>query len=327
MSKTHAGILGVGSYVPERVLTNHDLEKMVETSDEWIVSRTGIKQRRIAEETELASDLATQAAAQALQNAKLTPQQVDLIIVATSTPDMHFPSTACVVQHKLGCTNASAFDLSAACSGFIYGLVTAQQFISAGTYRYVLVIGAEVLSKVVDWQDRSTCVLFGDGAGAVVLGPVGSEQGVVAAKLAAEGAGGDCLTLPCVKEAGPFGTAEKQLPFIFMQGREVYKFAVKVMVEGAETVLKQAGLTMEDVSLLIPHQANIRIIDHAAKKLGIPKEKVMVNVHKYGNTSAASIPIALYEAYQQGRIRAGQYVLLVGFGGGLTWGAALVRWV
>lgn len=327
MSKMQAGIIGVGSYVPEKVLTNNDLEKIVETNDEWIVSRTGIKTRHIAEENELASDLATHAATQALKDAKLAPHQIDLIIVATSTPDMHFPSTACVVQDKLGCTNASAFDLSAACSGFIYGLVTAQQFINTGTYKYALVIGAEVLSKVVDWQDRTTCVLFGDGAGAVVLGPVEQGQGIVAAKLAAEGAGRDCLTLPCVKDAGPFSAVQEQKPHIFMHGREVYKFAVKVMVEGAEAVLKQAGITKEEVSLLIPHQANIRIIEHAAKKLEMPLEKVMANVEQYGNTSAASIPIALAEAYQQGRIKAGQYVVLVGFGGGLTWGAALIRWV
>ncbi|MEG6615279.1 beta-ketoacyl-ACP synthase III [Peptococcaceae bacterium 1198_IL3148] len=322
-----AGILGVGSYLPERILTNRDLEKMVETSDDWIVSRTGIKERRVAAEEQLASDLATEAGNKALKDAGISGDEVDLIIVATSTPDMYFPSTACIVQDKLGCPKAAAFDLSAACSGFIYAMTVAQQFIGTGAARYVLVIGAEVLTRVTNWQDRSTCVLFGDGAGAVVMGPVAAGNGILSSKMAAEGAGRECLTLPCARAVTPFSNQPSSTQaLIAMQGKEVFKYAVRVMVDGAREVLEQANLTTDDIALFIPHQANIRIIEHAAKKLDLPQEKVFANVDKYGNTSAASVPIALDEAYRQGRIKSGDKIILIGFGGGLTWSAAVVKW-
>jgi 3-oxoacyl-[acyl-carrier-protein] synthase-3 len=263
--KIQAGILGVGSYVPERILTNEDLEKIVDTSDEWIVSRTGIKERRVAADDQMASDLAAEAGAKALKDAGVSGEDIDLIIVATSTPDMYFPSTACIVQDKLGCTKAGAFDLSAACSGFIYALTVAQQFIINGAAKHVLVIGAEVLTRVTNWQDRTTCVLFGDGAGAVVMGPVPAGKGVLSAKMAAEGAGRECLTLPCARGE------EKAL--IAMQGKEVFRFAVRVMVDGANEVLAQANLTIDDIALFIPHQANIRIIEHAAKKIELTDGK------------------------------------------------------
>lgn len=318
-----AGILGVGSYAPEKILTNYDLEKMVDTSDEWIVSRTGIKERRIAAEEQAASDLAVIAAQKALKNANISAKEIGVIIVATCTPDMYFPATACIVQDKLGCVNAGAFDLSAGCTGFIYALVTAQQFVVSGAVKYALVIGSEVLSRVVDWQDRSTCVLFGDGAGAVVLGPVAEGQGILAGHLGAEGAGSHLLMLP--------GSGSRKCcnvkPYITMQGREVFKFAVRIMEEGTRKILSKAGLSISDIDVYIPHQANTRIIDHAVKKLNLPYEKVIANVDKYGNTSAASIPLALDEALQQGRIKSGDNVVMIGFGAGLTWAAAAVRWV
>lgn len=323
-----AGILGVGSYAPEKILTNRDLEKMVDTSDEWITSRTGIKERRIADKEQAASDLALPAAKKALDNANVSPEEIGLIVVATSTPDMYFPSTACIVQDKLGCVNAGAFDLAAGCTGFIYALLTAQQFIASGAVKYALVIGAEVLSRVTDWQDRSTCVLFGDGAGAVVLGPTAEGRGILAGHLGAEGSGGHFLTLP---GSGSRITSEHETaavkPYIHMKGKDVFRFAVRVMEEGTEKVLAKAGLNVSDIDLFVPHQANIRIIDHAVKKLNLSSEKVMVNVDKYGNTSAASIPLALDEALMQGRIKPGDNVLLIGFGAGLTWAAAVVRWV
>lgn len=309
--------------VPEKVLTNADLEKMVDTSDEWITTRTGIKERRIASEELTTSELAARAGAQALEHAGVDPEAVDLVIVATVTPEMLFPSTACLVQDKLGCTNAGAFDLSAGCSGFVYGLDIATQMIASGNYRHILVIGVDLLSRVTDFTDRSTCVLFGDGAGAVLLGPV-SGRGVMATWLGADGSGGEKLRIP---GSGPGVANRPEGPAcIQMAGNDVFKFAVRIMGDAAATVIEKAGLQTSDIDLFVPHQANIRIIDAAARRLDLPSERVFVNVEKYGNTSAASIPLALAEAHQQGRISAGDRLVLVGFGAGLTWAAAVLEW-
>ncbi|MBN2260968.1 MAG: ketoacyl-ACP synthase III [Clostridiales bacterium] len=322
------GILGTGSALPEKILTNFDLEKMVETSDEWIVSRTGIKERRIADENTATSDLSYEAALKAMEMAGVTAEELDLIIVATVTPDMAFPATACILQDKLGAKNAAAFDLEAACSGFLYGITTGQQFIATGMYKKVLVIGAETLSKITDWTDRGTCVLFGDGAGAVVLGEVEEGSGILSTDLGAKGEGGKYLTQPAGGSRKPatIETVNNKEHFIQMGGGEVFKFAVRIMGQGAETVIKKAGLELEDVDYLVPHQANIRIIEAAAKRIKLPMEKVKVNLDKYGNMSAASIPIALDEAVSEGKINKGDHIVLVGFGGGLTWGAALIKW-
>ncbi|EGO65149.1 3-oxoacyl-(acyl-carrier-protein) synthase III [Acetonema longum DSM 6540] len=328
MNSRAVGIIGLGHYLPDRVLTNKELEQMVDTNDEWIVDRTGIKERRIAAADQATSDLAAAAAQKALADAGITADQLDLIIVATATPDMFFPSTACLVQEKLKATKAAAFDLAAGCSGFAYGLVTASQFIKAGLYRYVLVVGAETLSKILDWQDRNTCVLFGDGAGAAVLGEVPAGCGILGMNLGADGAGGDLLKMPAGGSRQPASgeTVDNRLHFIHMNGNEVFKFAIKVMGEAAVAALQQAGIEPEAVDCLIPHQANIRIIQSAAKRLKMPMEKVFVNVDKYGNTSAASIPIALDEAVNSGRIKNGDLVVLVGFGAGLTWAACVLKW-
>jgi len=307
-------ITGTGSYVPERILTNTDLEKMVETSDEWIISRTGISQRRIAGEKETTVDLAVAAGKRALEDAGVLAEDLDLIIVATVTPHGLFPSVACGVQSRLGAKKAGAFDLGAACSGFIYALEVGRQFIASGSYNKVLVIGAETLSKFTDWEDRNTCILFGDGAGAVLLQPAKSQEaGILVSSLQADGLGGDLLKL----EHGGF---------IEMNGSEVYRFAVRIMGEVVAEALEKAGLTTKDLDYLIPHQANTRIIQAAAKRLGLPMEKVHVNVNKYGNTSAASVPIALDEAVTTGKIKAGNTIALVGFGAGLTWAASILRW-
>lgn len=319
----------MGTYVPEKILTNKDLEQMIDTNDQWIRSRTGIKERRIAAPEQAASDLAIPAAVVALKKAGVAPAEVDLIIVATSTPDMCFPSTACAIQHKLGCTKAGAFDLSAACSGFVYALSVARQFIATGTAKYVLVIASEVFSRVLNWQDRETCILFGDGAGAVVLGAVAPGQGIISAHLAADGAGGHLLTLPGCGSRLPLtpDLMKQGLHYVTMEGKEVFKFAVRVMEAGALKVLELAGMEKDDLDLIIPHQANSRIIEHVAKKLHFPLEKIMVNVDKYGNTSAASIPLALDDALRQGRIKPGDNILMIAFGGGLTWAATIVKWV
>ena len=322
-----AGILGVGSAVPDRVLTNHDLEKMVDTSDEWISTRTGIKERRISAPDDKTSDYAAKAARKALERAGVAPGEIDLIIVATLTPDMFCPPTACIVQHKIDAPQAAAFDLSAACSGFVYGLDVAVRGIEAGAYRNVLVIGADLLSHVTDYTDRSTCVLFGDGAGACVLGPV-ERGGVLSTYLGADGSGGEKLTIPASRsnEEASSPSGERRGTYIRMDGNEVFKFAVRVMPEAALEALRRAGIPLEQVRLFIPHQANIRIIDAAAKRLGVEGDRMFSNVHKYGNTSAASIPIALDEALDQGRIAEGDVVVLVGFGGGLTWAASVLEW-
>lgn len=328
MLQKSVGIIGTGKYVPEKVLSNYDLEQMVDTSDEWIVTRTGIRERRIADPSQASSDLAYEAAKIAISNAGITAEDIDLIIVATITPDHFFPSTACVLQEKLGAKRAAAFDLSAACSGFIYGLANASNFIAMGTYKYALVIGAECLSKITDYTDRNTCILFGDGAGAVVLGEVPEGRGFQSFVLGADGSGGSLLQLAGGGSRCPStrDSVEKKQHFMFMAGREVFKFAVRIMGSAAEEALQKAGLKKEDIDLLVPHQANIRIVESALERLDLPEDKCMINLHKYGNVSAASIPIALAEAYEEGKMNEGDCVVLVGFGGGLTWGATVVRW-
>lgn len=322
------GIIGTGKYVPEKILTNADLEKMVETNDEWIVSRTGIRERHIAAPEQATSDLAYEAALRALESANMKAEDLDLIIVATITPDSAFPSTACILQDKLGAKGAAAFDLSAACSGFVYSLATATGFIQNGMYNNALVIGADTLSRITDYTDRNTCVLFGDGAGAVIVGEVPEGRGFQSFDLGAEGSGGGLLKLEAGGSRLPSSaqTVEEKKHFIYMNGREVFKFAVRVMGTATERVLTKAGFGKEDIDLLVPHQANIRIIQSAMQRLDLPEEKVVVNVDKYANTSAASIPLALVEAAEEGRMKEGDKVLMVGFGGGLTWGASLLIW-
>jgi 3-oxoacyl-[acyl-carrier-protein] synthase-3 len=328
MSLLPVGVLGTGHYAPEKVLTNQDLEQMVETSDEWIVSRTGIRERRISSDQEASSDLAFRASEIALRNAGITGEDLDLIIVATITPDNFFPSTACTLQTKLHARKAAAFDLSAACSGFIYGLANASNFVASGIYKYVLVVGAECLSKITDYTDRNTCILFGDGAGAVVIGQVPQGRGFKSFVLGADGSGGELLHLAGGGSRCPstHDTVTEGKHYIHMAGREVYKFAVKIMGGAAEEALAKAGLAKSDIDLLIPHQANRRIIESAMERLDLPEEKCMINLHKYGNVSAASIPIALAEAVEEGRVHEGDCLVLVGFGGGLTWGASVIIW-
>ncbi|MFF2907703.1 beta-ketoacyl-ACP synthase III [Paenibacillus sp. NPDC057934] len=322
------GIIGTGKYVPEKILTNSDLEKIVDTNDEWIVSRTGIRERHIAAPHEATSDLAYEASLKALESAGMKAEDLDLIIVATITPDSAFPSTACILQDKLGAKGAAAFDLSAACSGFVYSLATAVGFIQNGMYNNALIIGADTLSRITDYTDRNTCVLFGDGAGAVIIGEVPEGRGFQSFDLGAEGSGGDLLK----QEAGGSrlpasqSTVEDKKHYIYMNGREVFKFAVRIMGTATERVLTKAGLAKEDVDLFVPHQANIRIIQSAMQRLDLPAEKCVINVDRYANTSAASIPLALVEAAEEGRMKEGDKVLMVGFGGGLTWGASVLVW-
>ncbi|WP_120461202.1 beta-ketoacyl-ACP synthase III [Paenibacillus aceti] len=328
MKMRSVGIIGTGKYVPERVLTNADLEKMVDTNDEWIVSRTGIRERHIAAPEQATSDLAYEAAVRALKSAGMTADQLELIIVATITPDTSFPSTACILQDKLGAKRAAAFDLSAACSGFVYSMATANGFIKTGMYKNALVIGVDTLSRITDYTDRNTCVLFGDGAGAVIVGEVPEGRGFLSFDLGAEGAGGELLKLAAGGSRLPASeeTVKAKQHYIYMNGREVFKFAVRVMGSATEEVLRKAGKTKEDIDLFVPHQANIRIIQSAMQRLNLPEEKCVINVDKYANTSAASIPLALVEAAEDGRIKEGDTVLLVGFGGGLTWGASVLVW-
>ncbi|MGA9175289.1 MAG: beta-ketoacyl-ACP synthase III [Thermoactinomyces sp.] len=322
------GILGTGAYVPEKVLTNSELEKMVDTSDEWIVSRTGIRERRIAAPEEASSDLAVKAAERALEDAGISAEEIDLIVVATVTPDMAFPATACLVQDRLRAEKAATFDLSAACTGFIYGVATASQFIATGVYKYALVIGVECLSRITDWTDRNTCVLFGDGAGAAVLGPVEEGYGFLSFELGGDGSGGDLLKLSAGGSRRPASieTVQHKMHTIFMAGREVFKFAVRVLGTATDEALKKAGLSKEDIDLLVPHQANIRIIESAIKRFGLTEDKVVINLDRYGNMSSASIPVALDEAIKQGRVKKGDTLVLCGFGGGLTWGATVLKW-
>lgn len=328
MSKRYARLTGWGKYVPAKVLTNFDLEKMVDTSDEWIVTRTGIRERRIAADDETTATMSVAAARQALAQANLEPDQLDLIIVATSSPDYLLPPVSSLIQAALGADRAGAFTLVAGCTGFVYGLVTAQQFIAAGAYRRVLVIGAELISRAVNWRDRSTCVLFGDGAGAVVLEASEQPTGLLAFELGSDGAEADALFMPAggVKQPPSHETVEQNLHTIRMDGRRVFKFATRVMADAVRRVVQQSGLAWEDIELVIPHQANARIIELVQRMLGLPDEKVMVNLDRYGNTSAASIPLALCEAVEQGRLKAGDHAVLVSFGAGLTWAAAVLHW-
>lgn len=322
------GIIGTGKYVPERILTNSDLEQMVETNDEWIVSRTGIRERHIAAPHEATSDLAYEAALKALESAGMKAEDLELIIVATITPDSAFPSTACILQDKLGAKGAAAFDLSAACSGFVYSLATATGFLQTGMYNNALIIGADTLSRITDYTDRNTCVLFGDGAGAVILGEVPEGRGFQSFDLGAEGSGGSLLKMEAGGSRLPASqqTIEEKKHFIYMNGREVFKFAVRVMGTATERVLTKAGLGKEDIDLFVPHQANIRIIQSAMQRLDLQEDKCVINVDRYANTSAASIPLALVEAAEEGRMKEGDTVLMVGFGGGLTWGASVLIW-
>ena len=324
-----SAILGTGSYVPEKVLTNFDLEKIVDTSDEWIRTRTGIVERRMADKDTPSSELALRAAKKALQMSNLTPQDMDAILVATVTPDYMFPSTACLLQHKLGARKVMSYDFSAGCTGFIYGLIQADAMIRVGVAKYVLVVAVEELTKITNWTDRSTCVLFGDGAGAAVVGPAkDDDHGILSTYAAADGSLGDLLILPAGGSAMPASeeTVKKNLHTLQMAGNEVFKHAVRQMEEAAIKGLELAGIDMKDLDWLVPHQANIRIIDFLARRLNLPMDRVVVTIDKYGNTSASSIPIALDEAVRDGRIKPDQTVLMVAFGAGFTWGSVLVRW-
>lgn len=322
------GIAGIGAYVPSKVLTNKDLEKMVDTSDEWITTRTGIKERRIAEDWQASSDLAFEAAKQALANADVSPEDLDLIIVCGVTFDYPFPATACILQDKLGASKAGAMDIEAGCTGFIYALSAAYGYIATGVYDKVLVVGSDVLSKVTDWQDRSSCILFGDAAGAAVLTPYQGQGELLHFYLRSDGSRTDDLLIPAGGSRNPAShkTVEERLHYMKLNGPEVFRLAVRVIEDAVLSVLEKAKIPKEEIALFIPHQANIRIIQTAARNLGIPLEKFFVNVDRYGNTSAASIPLAFYEALNEGRINKGDYIMLVGFGAGLTWGAYLIRW-
>jgi 3-oxoacyl-[acyl-carrier-protein] synthase III len=321
-------ISGVGSYVPAKILTNADLEKLVDTSDEWITTRTGIKERRLAGKNEFTSDLAANAALRALEKAGVTAEQIDLIIVATITPDMPFPSTACLVQRKIGAHRAAGFDLEAACSGFIYGLEIAQQFIMSRTYDTVLVIGAEKLSSIVDWKDRNTCVLFGDGAGAAVLQNRPNAHGLLTAVMGADGRKANLLFMAGGGSRCPATTESvaARLHYLRMEGKETFKNAVQAMQTAAEEALRRCEIDIARIKCIIPHQANRRIVDAVCDRLGARPEQLFVNLHKYGNTSAASVAIALDEAVSSGRVQRGDLILMIVFGAGLTWGAAVIEW-
>jgi 3-oxoacyl-[acyl-carrier-protein] synthase-3 len=325
---TRAKIVGMGAYAPKRVLSNADLEAMVETNDEWIVQRTGIRERHIAEEGEATSDLAVRAAQQALERANLVPEDIDFIVVGTTTPDMFFPTTANLVQHRLGCRRAGSVDVLAACAGSIYSLTIGARFIEAGKYRRVLCIGAETLSKITDFTDRGTCILLADAAGAAVLEATDEGNGLLDADLYSDGQYWDLLYMPGggARHPATRETVDARLHYAKMKGNEVFKVAVRMFVGCAETILTRHGLSVRDIDLFVPHQANLRIIEAAAKRVGLPMDKVFVNVDRYGNTGAASVYVALEEALAAGRIRRGDLVLMAAFGGGFSWGAALMRW-
>ncbi|HUG16601.1 MAG TPA: beta-ketoacyl-ACP synthase III [Thermomicrobiales bacterium] len=323
----HAAVTGWGMYVPERVLSNADLSQMVDTSDEWIVSRTGIRERRVAAANETATSMAVSAARNACATAGLDPAELDLIVVGTYTPDQYMPSVACLVQRELGAIRAGAFDVNAACSGFVYALSVGAQFVQTGVYAKVLVIGADIASHFLDYTDRGTCILFGDGAGAVVIEASDHDEGLMSIVLGSDGRAGRHLTLASERSYATLnGGREIDRPFMRMNGPEVYRFAVRVMGEAAADAVHKAGLTFSDIDLLVPHQANLRIIDAAAKRLELPREKVWVNVAQYGNTSSASVPICLVEAVEAGAIQDGMNIVVVAFGGGLTWAAGVLRW-
>jgi 3-oxoacyl-[acyl-carrier-protein] synthase III len=328
MKLRSVGISGLGSCLPDKILSNADLEKIVDTNDEWIETRTGIRERRIVDEDTALSDICVVAAQRALEDAGVHAEDIDLILVATITPDFVFPSTACILQDKLGAKKAAALDIEAGCSGFLYGLAVGSQFIATGMYNKVLVIGGETLSKILDMTDRGTCILFGDGAGAAVLSPVEDGNGFLSFVLGAQGQGGENLCMPAGGSRNPTSeeTVKDRQHFIKMSGNEVFKFAVRIMGEAAVQSLEKAGLSTKDVDVLIPHQANIRIIDAAMKRLDLDRDKVIVNLDKYGNMSAASIPVALDEAVKEGRIKNGDTIVMVGFGAGLTWGACAMKW-
>ncbi|HTA77489.1 MAG TPA: beta-ketoacyl-ACP synthase III [bacterium] len=330
MSQTiRAGILGTGSYLPAKIVTNKDLEKMVDTNDEWIVTRTGIRERHFAADDEFTSDMATKAALKALESAKLTPADLDLIIVATITTDMPTPSTACFVQTKLGAPQAAAFDISAACSGFVYGISVARAFIESGLYKHILLIGAEKLTSFIDWKDRGTCVLFGDGAGAAILGPVAEgKHEIISTYMSANGSEADLLKIPgggC-RFPSSLESVENRLHSLKMDGKQIFKIAVKVMSDAVLEAAKRANISLDQISLVIPHQANDRIIQAIGERLGVTPDKLFVNVDKIGNTSAASVGIALDEAVKTGKIKEGQYVAFVAFGAGTTLASSIVKW-
>lgn len=320
-------IVGLGKYLPKKVLTNHDLERMVDTSDEWITTRTGIKRRHIVE-GEAASDLGTKAARKAIKSAGIRPENIELIIVATITPDTQFPSTACYIQRNIGAKEAAVLDISAACSGFVYALGIAKGMVVSGLYRNALIVGSEILSSITDWQDRSTCVLFGDGAGAAVVVPAKDKSGVLGLHLGGDGNLAELLILPAGGSRLPVSnrTIKKRQHYIKMRGNEVFKIAVKIMVDTLMKALANSGLRAEDIDLLVPHQANLRIINAVAKRLNLTEEKVFVNINKYGNMSSASTAVALCEAYESGRIKKGDIIALDTFGGGLVWGSCIIKW-
>ncbi len=329
MAKPASRILGTGHHVPERVLSNHDLERMVDTSDQWIVERTGIRERRIAADGEHTSDMAAAAARAAIEAAGLRPEDIDLVVLGTVTPDMPLPSTAMFVARKVGIpVGVPAFDLAAACAGFVYGLTIADQFIRGGAARHVLVIGVELLSRVLDWTDRTTCVLFGDGAGAAVVGPSKDERGILATRIHGDPTLAESLCIPAGGSREPASphSIEARRHFVKMNGRDIFKVAVRYLTQASKDVIEAAGLRSEDVDWVVPHQANTRILEGVAQRCGVPYERFYINIDRYGNTSSASIPIALDEAVRKGTIRTGQHVLMTALGGGIAWGAALVRW-
>jgi len=323
-----ASITGIGSYLPSKVLTNYDLEKMVDTSNDWIIQRTGIKERRIVENGVTTSDLATQASLRAMEDAGVSPKDLDMIITSTITPDHIFPSTSCYIQQKIGATRACAFDILAACAGFIYAMSIGQNFINSGAMKTVLVVGAECLSKITDYTDRATCVLFGDGAGAVIIQRNPVKHEILSSSLAADGSEADVLIMPGGGARNPASleSIQQRLHYIQFKGKEVFKLAINNITNLILETTKENGLTLDDIDLIIPHQSNLRIIEATMEKLGLPMEKAFVNIDKYGNTSSASVPIAIDEARKDGRLRKGNIVMLVAFGGGLTWGSSLIRW-
>ena len=328
MKNISVGISGVGSYVPEKILTNDDLSKMVDTNNEWIVSRTGIEERRIVDKDIACSEIATKAALKALEDANVNPEDIDLIIVATATPDYTFPATACIVQKNIGASKAAAMDMSVGCSGFVYAVATGANFVSLGVYKKVLIIGAETLSKVVNWNDRNTCILFGDGAGACILEECEEGYGILSYELGSDGTNHEVLIIPAggSKYPASLQTVTDNLHTIQMDGKEVFKFAVRILEKTTLNVLEKANLQLDDLDFIIPHQANTRIIDAALKKLSLSADKVYVNLNKYGNMSAASIPVAFDEAIKKGRIKKNDNIVLVAFGAGLTWGSMVVKW-
>ena len=324
-----AGITGVSKFHPNKILTNADFEKMVDTSDEWIIERTGIKERRIVEKGQAASHLATEAGKLLLKKTGTSPKDIDLIIVTTVTPDMFFPSTACLVQKNLGCEKAGGFDLIAACSGFVFGMSTAAHFIETGKYKKIMVIGVDVMSSIIDFTDRNTCVLFGDGAGAILMEPIEDEKlGILDCKMRVDGSGGEYLYMPGGGSLNPptHETVDKKMHYVHSEGRQVYKFAVSEMANVSIEILERNGFTTKDLDVYIPHQANLRIIESCAKRMNLPKEKVIINIEKYANTTSGTIPSCMAEAVQDGRLTKGKLVCCASFGAGFTWGATLLRW-